>query len=288
MRNSFGSRWTVRMSFLAAGILLVTATLAQGVPPDQELPRHPWVMPPPDLQPAAHFTNLKDGDVVQSPFVVKFGLAMRGLVPAGSTVGSAGHHHLLVNRPLPLDFSKPLPFSDQYIHFGKGQMETVLNLKPGTYDLNLLLANQGHIPFFVYSRTVRVTVDQQLATRTAREVQGPPRAEILAPRDGSTERGSFRVLFHASGHNVSHVAARAAGTGHFQLTLERKGGKPEVTDFRGGHTETWLQPPPGDYRLTVQLLDNTTGAVLAASAPVQVRSERPQAGVAALAPQATR
>ena len=63
-------------------------------------------------------------------------------MPAGKTAGRAGHHHLLINQPLPLDFKKPLPFTEQYIHFGKGQMETVVDLKPGTCTFNLLLADQ--------------------------------------------------------------------------------------------------------------------------------------------------
>ena len=270
MYNSLGRRWIARFACLAATTVIAAAAAAPATEADDEFPRHPWVVPPPNLQPAAHFTNLKDGDVVQSPFVAKFGLTMRGLVPAGSSAGTAGHHHLLVNRQLPLDFTKPLPFSDQYIHFGKGQMETVLNLKPGDYDLTLLLANQGHIPLFVFSRPIRIKVDRQLATRTAQDVQGPQRIEILSPRDGSTVHDTFRVLFHASGYNVSHVATHIAGTGHFRLTVERKGARPEVLDFRGGHTETWLQPPPGEYRLSLQFLDNITGAVLASAPPVQV------------------
>src|SRR6187402_403412 len=72
----------------------------------------------PTRQPSAYFTNLKDGDVVDSPFLVRFGLSMRGIVPAGKTAGTAGHHHLLVNQGLPLDFQKPLPFTEQYVHFG--------------------------------------------------------------------------------------------------------------------------------------------------------------------------
>ena len=251
----------------------LAAACACGALAQTERPLHPWLVPPPDLQPNAHFTNLKDGDVVQSPFVAKFGLAMRGLVPAGHTVGQAGHHHLLVNQALPLDFKKPLPFTDQYIHFGKGQMETVLNLKPGTYNLTLLLADKGHIPYFVYSKPVRIVVDRQAAARPAKDVVGPPRVELLAPADGSTQRNAFRVLFHASGFNISHAAARVAGTAHFQLTLEPKAGKAETLAFRGGETEAWLQPPPGDYRLGLQLVDNIDGKVLASAPPVRVRAE---------------
>ena len=288
MSTSWDSSRFVPVTLLCVAAALAGPAFAQAGPAGNDLPRHPWVAPPPDLQPAAHITNLKDGDVVQSPFVVKFGLAMRGLVPAGTRAGTAGHHHLLVNRPLPLDFTRPLPFTDQYIHFGKGQMETVLDLKPGTYDLSLLLADQGHIPFFVYSKPLRVTVDRKVAGRTPQDLLGPRRIEILAPRDGSTVRGAFRVLFHASGHNISHAGPKAAGTGHFQLVMERSGAKPEVIAFRGGHTETWLQPPPGDYRFTLQLVDNTSGAVVAASETVRVQGESARAGLAALGAQGGR
>lgn len=256
--------------FLAGVAAVSTGALASAA---DDLPLHPWVVPPPALQPTAHFTNLKDGDVVTSPFVVKFGLTMRGLVPAGKTVGNAGHHHLLVNQPLPLDFKKPLPFTEKYIHFGKGQMESVLDLKPGTYDLSLLLADQGHIPFFVFSRPMRITVRNQETKVAAATVQGPARVELLSPADGETTRDAFRILFHASGFNVSNVAARVPGTGHFRLTVDAGRGKPEVIDFPGGHTETWLQPPTGDMKLVLQLIDNIDGRVMATARPIRVRAE---------------
>jgi hypothetical protein len=253
-----------------ASLALAAGPPALAAPGD--VPLHPWVVPPPDLQPSAHFTNLKEGDQMQSPFVVKFGLSMRGLVPAGKTVGDAGHHHLLVNQPLPLDFKQPLPFTDRYIHFGKGQMETVLDLPPGSYRLSLLLANQGHIPYFVYSKPMRITVGARVA-KTAAQLQGPARAELLSPRDGQVVRDAFRVLFHASGFNVSSKAAQAPATGHFRLVVERRTGNPEVIDFPGGQTETWLKPPAGDYRLRLEFVSNADSAVLAASAPTRIHAE---------------
>lgn len=239
---------------------------------EPEMLRHPWVVPPPNRQPQAYFSNLEDGAKVESPFLVRFGLSMRGIVPAGKTAGRAGHHHLLVNQPLPLDFKKPLPFTDQYIHFGKGQMETVLNLKPGTYNLSLLLADQGHIPYFVYSKPLKVTVTAQRANVSAEQLTGPKRIELLSPADGTTVRGAFRVQFHASGHNVSHVEPRLADTGHFRLTVERAG-KAEVLDFRDGQTEVWLEPPAGDYQLKLELVSNDKDAVVASAKPVRVKAE---------------
>jgi hypothetical protein len=256
----------------AAGALAALAFAANANPADA-VPPHPWISPPPTLQPNAYFANIKDGDVIETPFVAKFGLSMRGLVPAGKTMGRAGHHHLLVNQALPMDFTKPLPFNDQYIHFGKGQMEAVLNLKPGTYSLALLLADQGHIPFFVYARPVQVTVSRQNTGTTAAAVQGRPRVEILSPANGATVRDAFRVGFHASGFNVAHQLAVVPDTGHFRLTLERRGGKPEVISFTGGHTETWVEPPAGDYLLRLDLVNNLNGKVMASAEPVRVRAE---------------
>jgi hypothetical protein len=263
-----------------AGALLGAACVAAvaapaGTPePAGDLPDHPWVVPPSDLQPVAHFTNLKDGATVASPFVVKFGLAMRGLVPAGQTVGGAGHMHLLINQPLPLDFKKALPFTDQYIHFGKGQMETVLDLKPGTYQFTLLLADHAHIPFFVFSRPIRVTVAGKAPGATPQQVQGPPRIEILDLRDGQTLRDAFPVRLHASGFNLAHARAKVPGTGHFRLVLTPARGAPETIELAGGQTETWLRPPADDYRLALHLVDNVDGHVLASGPPVRVRVER--------------
>jgi hypothetical protein len=276
-----------RLRRTGAALLLAAGALAAAAPPARAAAAepapaavHPWVVPPTDLQPSAHFTNLQDGDTVQSPFVAKFGLSMRGLVPAGQTAGRAGHHHLLVNQPLPLDFQKPLPFTDRYMHFGKGQMETPLDLPPGKYTLTLLLADKGHIPYFVYSKPIQVTVAQRNAGVAAAAVQGPRRVEILAPADGATVRHAFRVLFHASGLNVAHATVKTADTGHFRLTLERKGARPEVMDFAEGQTETWIDAPAGDYQLSLQLVGNADGRVLANAPPVRLRSESARGQVA--------
>lgn len=265
----------VRCFTAAAAALAVLAGFcapAVGQETDTDVLRHPWVVPPPGREPTAYFANLNDGDKVTSPFLVRFGLSMRGIVPAGKTAGRAGHHHLLVNQPLPLDFKKPLPFTEQYIHFGKGQMETVLNLKPGTYTLNLLLADQGHIPYFVFSKPTRITVTAQRTDVPASQLQGPPRILLLSPAEGAVVRGAMRVQFHAVGFNIAHVGANVAESNHFRLTAETRG-KREVLEFREGQTEVWLEPPAGDYLLRLDLVNNGSSQVLATAAPVRVRMD---------------
>jgi len=258
---------------LAAAVLAGFTATATAQPANAvevlEVLNHPWVVPPPNRQPEAYFTNLRDGESRVSPFVLRFGLSMRGIVPAGMAAGRAGHHHLLINQPLPLDFKKPLPFTDQYIHFGKGQMETVINLKPGTYTLNLLLADQGHIPYFVFSKPLRLTVTAQDPKLTPAAVLGSKRIEILGLADQQAVKGPFRVQFHASGYNIAHRDAKAAESGHFRVTLERAG-KKEVLEFSQGQTEVWLNPPRGDYGLKLELVDNVSDQPVAAAPPIRL------------------
>jgi hypothetical protein len=225
------------------------------------------VLPSPKNEPSTYFVNLKDGDIRETPFVARFGLSMRGLVPAGKTAGRAGHHHLLINQALPLDFKKPLPFTDQYIHFGKGQMEMVINLPAGNYDLRLVLADKGHIPYFVYSKPLKLIVSKQNKSVDLASVQGLPRIELLGIADSETVRPPFRLQFHASGLNISDIGPKVPDTGHFRLVMERTGQKSESIAFTGGQTETWLNPPAGKYNLRLELVNNVSGDRMAVATP---------------------
>ena len=92
-----------------------------------------------------YFINLEDGDSVESPFLIQFGLSGMGIAPAGFEKSNTGHHHLLINVD-DIDFKKPIPSSSNHIHFGGGQSEAVINLDPGKYSLQLLLGNFTHTP----------------------------------------------------------------------------------------------------------------------------------------------
>lgn len=85
------------------------------------------------------------GAVVESPFVVRFGLAGAGVAPATVEKPNTGHHHLVIDAPLP-DPRVPIPANDHYRHFGGGQTETVLELPPGPHTLQLILGDYRHIP----------------------------------------------------------------------------------------------------------------------------------------------
>ena len=92
-----------------------------------------------------YFINIKDGDVLKSPFLIQFGLRGKGVAPAGVDVTNTGHHHLLINVD-DVDYNMPIPSSDQHLHFGLGQTETNLELPSGKHSLQLVLGDKYHIP----------------------------------------------------------------------------------------------------------------------------------------------
>ncbi|MDR7148147.1 hypothetical protein J2W49_000075 [Hydrogenophaga palleronii] len=247
---------TLRTTALLLAIAWVSPAFGQTAPDAGGATLHPWQTPPPRLTSEAYFTNLNDGDQIETPYLLKFGLSGNwGLAPiAQSSRARSGHHHLLVNRDLPLNFQEALPFNDQYIHFGKGQMETVLTLEPGTYTLRMLLADQKHLPHFVYSKRTTITVTKK----------NPVDPATLATKglsmmlEGPTVKRPFRVQFHASAINVAHQAQQIPDTGHFRLTAVPASGSGAavVLDFAEGQTEVWLAPPAGSYNLRLEMIDN--------------------------------
>ena len=106
-----------------------------------------------------YFINLKNGDMLKSPFLVQFGLSGKGVAPAGVEVANTGHHHLLINID-ELDFKMPIPSSKQHLHFGMGQTETTLDLPAGKHKLQLVLGDKYHIPHNppLVSEVIEVTV----------------------------------------------------------------------------------------------------------------------------------
>src|SRR5688500_7051991 len=92
-----------------------------------------------------YFIAPQDGATVRSPVTVRFGLKGMGIAPAGIAFDNTGHHHLIIDGALPL-LDVPIPADANHVHFGKGQTETMLELKPGKHTLQLLLGDQLHVP----------------------------------------------------------------------------------------------------------------------------------------------
>jgi hypothetical protein len=134
---------------------LVTLAGAVGAQP----PAMP-VSPAPE-EAELYFIAPKDGDVVGPTFTVVFGLRGMGVAPAGVDMKHTGHHHLLINvDPDDVNLRMPLPMTDNIRHFGGGQTETEVTLKPGEHTLQLVLGDHLHIPHDppVMSEVITVTV----------------------------------------------------------------------------------------------------------------------------------
>lgn len=105
----------------------------------------------------------RNGATVKSPVLVRFGLKpVMGVAPAGVKFDNTGHHHLLIDADAPAGMAAPLPATDNIKHFGKGQTETSLTLTPGKHTLQLLFADQNHVPHDppVISRKITITVEK--------------------------------------------------------------------------------------------------------------------------------
>ena len=99
------------------------------------------------------------GYVTTTP-VVRFGLIGMGVAPAGFEKVNTGHHHLLVDTELPA-FDQPIPSDFNHLHFGAGQTEAKITLPLGRHTLQLLLADENHVPHDppVFSEKIEVTVN---------------------------------------------------------------------------------------------------------------------------------
>ena len=107
-----------------------------------------------------HFISPKAGEVVSSPVKVKMGVEGMAIRKAGEAPDekTSGHHHLIVDAG-PLAAGQVVPTDETHLHFGKGQTETEVNLKPGKHKLTLQFADGAHRSYGEkLSATIEVTV----------------------------------------------------------------------------------------------------------------------------------
>lgn len=98
------------------------------------------------------------GATVGTTFKVRFGVKGLEVAPAGDIVANSGHHHLLINLDS-LPAGESIPFTEQHMHFGKGQTEAEVKLAPGNYKLTAQFANGAHQSYGKpLSQTINVTV----------------------------------------------------------------------------------------------------------------------------------
>ncbi|GMG80892.1 DUF4399 domain-containing protein [Paralimibaculum aggregatum] len=109
-----------------------------------------------------YFIGLADGDTVQNPVTIRFGLSGMGVAPAGTEKEHTGHHHLIIDEAIEgEELDEPIPSDENHRHFGGGQTEVTLELPPGSHTLQLVLGDWSHIPHDppVMSERITVTVE---------------------------------------------------------------------------------------------------------------------------------
>lgn len=128
-----------------------------------------WLPPGPassaEVSPAppgarVYFIWPQDGAVISGgKFWVRMGLQNMGVTPKGIRHPKAGHHHLIIDAPLP-PAGEPIPSDRNHLHFGAGETEARVELPPGKHTLQLLLGDHDHVPHDppVHSKKITVTV----------------------------------------------------------------------------------------------------------------------------------
>lgn len=138
------------------------AAAAPAAPPSSAHAQHaegPARRHPSPKDAKVYFVFPRDGGYVARKTTIRFGLINMGVAPAGFEKAGTGHHHLLIDTPLP-PLDKPIPNDFNHLHFGAGQTEATVTLPLGEHTLQLLLGDENHVPHDppIYSKPIRVKV----------------------------------------------------------------------------------------------------------------------------------
>jgi hypothetical protein len=190
-----------------------------------------------------------------------------GVAPAGSDRENSGHHHLLIDAEL-ARFDEPIPNDFNHLHFGAGQTEAEITLKPGPHTLQLVLADKEHIPHNppVISPRIRVTVVETAAPAATFKRKPSPkgaRVYIVGLNNGSVIPPNPILRFGLVNMGVAPAGVEKPNTGHHHLIIDRPSPRldePIPNDFNHlhfgtGQTEAQVTLPLGRHTLQLILGD---------------------------------
>jgi hypothetical protein len=218
------------------------------------------------------FIGLADGARLPVTARIEFGISGMEVAPAGTIKADSGHHHLLIDTPLP-PLDHEIPSDPNHLHFGRGQTSTELTLTPGEHTLQLLLGDYQHVPHDppVMSEVVRVFVVEGAASAPGKMGPGgrepsPPDAKVyfVSPRDGARIYPNTTVRFGLSNMGVAPAGVSKPNTGHHHLIIDAGTplpGEPIPNDpnhlhFGAGQTETKIALTPGKHTLQLVFADD--------------------------------
>jgi hypothetical protein len=243
-------------AFVVVGIAACGAAFAQAPRTGGPTPSGPGA--------EVYFIDLKDGATVPAKLKLYFGLRNMGVAPAGSDRENSGHHHLLVDTELPA-LNQPIPNDFNHLHFGTGQTEAEITLRPGEHTLQLLMGDKDHVPHSppVMSPRIRVRVAEGApAALTGGPTPSPPGAEVYFAdlKDGAVIPPKLTVYFGLKNMGVAPAGSDRQNSGHHHLLIDTDLpplDQPIPNDFNhlhfgGGQTEAEVTLKHGEH--TLQLL----------------------------------
>jgi hypothetical protein len=171
-----------------------------------------------------YFVDLKDGAAVPATAKLYFGLRNMGVAPAGADRENSGHHHLLIDADLP-PLDQPIPSDFNHLHFGAGQAEAEITLKPGEHTLQLLVGDKDHIPHTppVMSARIKVRVaGDPSASLTGGPTPSAPGAEVyfIDLKDGATVGPKAKLYFGLRNMGVAPAGSDRPNSGHHHLLID--------------------------------------------------------------------
>ncbi|MCI4683547.1 DUF4399 domain-containing protein [Candidatus Rhodoblastus alkanivorans] len=221
------------------------------------------------------FVGLEDGAKIPTHSTVKFGASGVVIAAAGKAsqeIPGSGHFHLLIDTDLP-PLDREIPSDPNHIHFGRGQMETQLDLTPGPHTLQLLLGDYEHIPHDppIMSKLIHVVAVDNGAPKTASaapppgRTPSPPDARVyfIYPKNGDTIYPHSTIRFGLSNMGVCPAGVYKLNTGHHHLLIDLPTppldkplpNEPNLMHFGRGETEVKLSLSPGKHTLQLIFAD---------------------------------
>jgi hypothetical protein len=104
------------------------------------------------------FSEPSDKAEVTGP--VKFAMQVEGMAikPAGTMEEGTGHFHILINKEA-LAAGQVVINDEFHKHYGKGQTEDTIDLKPGDYRITLQFADGAHVSYgSAWAQTISLKV----------------------------------------------------------------------------------------------------------------------------------
>ena len=263
MRSITPTRTPTRAGCLALAAMIAALMAAFG-PAHAQTKGGPASSPP---AAAVYFIGIKDGDTLPTKSTIHFGLRNMSVAPAGIDRPNTGHHHLIIDAPLP-PLDQPIPNDFNHLHFGAGQTEAQVTLTPGKHTLQLLLGDKDHVPHTPPVHSDRITVnvvDQARSASATRRYTSPPDAQVYFEnlRDGQRIPPRMIIRFGLLNMGVAPAGADKPNTGHHHLIIDAPPPSPDrpiPNDFNHlhfgtGQTEGEVTLTPGRHTLQLVLGD---------------------------------